>query len=77
MIRAGHLIALCVVSMLTIGVVMVNSAVMSVSRVGLSAPAAPALTADAIIFSRQTLYMALAVVAMGMGGPLRGWAWRV
>ncbi len=70
MIRAGHLIALCVVSMLTIGVVMVNSAVMSVSRVGLSAPAAPALTADAIIFSRQTLYMALAVVAMGIGAML-------
>lgn len=70
MIRAGHVIALCVISLLTIGVVMVNSAVMSVSTVGLNAPSAPALTADAIIFSRQTLYMVLAVGAMAVGAAL-------
>ncbi|MFZ4572759.1 MAG: FtsW/RodA/SpoVE family cell cycle protein [Phycisphaerales bacterium] len=70
MIRAGHVIALCVIALLTIGVVMVNSAVMSVARVGTTAPQVPVLTADAIILSRQTLYMLLAVAAMGVGAML-------
>jgi cell division protein FtsW len=70
MIQARHVIALCVISLLTIGVVMVNSATMSVSRVTLNAPATPIMTAGDIIFSRQTLYMALAIAAMGLGAML-------
>lgn len=49
--------ALCVLALLTVGVVMVNSADMSVGAGG-------AVTAESILLSRSTLYMALAVGAM-------------
>lgn len=66
MLRAGHVIALCALCLLTIGVVMVNSADMRVATVGLDNKS-PAITAPSILFSRPTVYMALALAALGLG----------
>lgn len=78
MLRAGHLIALCVLALLTLGVVMVNSADMQVSRVAAGETIAPALTPMSIITSRSTLYMVLALAALGIGAfvPVRSLAER-
>lgn len=48
---------LCVLALLTLGVVMVNSA-------GMSVEPSQAVTVESILLSRSTVYMALAVVAM-------------
>ncbi len=60
MLRAGHILALCVVALLTLGVVMVNSADM---RVRPESPADPSLRdlLVSVLLSRETLYMALAI----------------
>src|SRR5262245_31372402 len=73
MLRAGQVIALCVIALLTIGVVMVNSAGMSVARVGGTHEPVPTLPARSIILSRSTVYMALAIGVMGVGAmvPVR------
>lgn len=73
MLRAGHVIVLCVLTLLTLGVVMVNSADMEVARVAPGESVAPALTPMSIVTSRSTLYMALALGAMGVGAmvPVR------
>jgi cell division protein FtsW len=73
MLRAGHLIALCVFALLTIGVVMVNSAGMKVHLVGPDGVQDPGISAQTIIFSRTTAYMALALAAMLVGSltPVR------
>lgn len=61
MLRPGQAIALCVIALLLIGVVMVNSA-------GMSVDPRRAVTAESILLSRSTVYMGLAVVAMvGVG----------
>lgn len=86
MLRAGHIIALCVIALLTVGVVMVNSAGMTVSPAQPAAgaalmagpsdstaarrPASEGVTARSILFSRSTVYMALAIGAMGVGAFL-------
>src|SRR3954466_7911989 len=57
MLRPGHAIALCVLSLLTIGVVMVNSADMSIDP-------KEAITPESIILSRSTAYMGLAMLAL-------------
>ncbi|TVQ60976.1 MAG: hypothetical protein EA379_07220 [Phycisphaerales bacterium] len=57
MLRAGHVIGLCVLALLCMGVVMVNSADMSVQR-------AEAVTFGSIIGSRSSWYMLAALVAM-------------
>jgi cell division protein FtsW len=78
MLRPGHVVMLCALALLTIGVVMVNSAAMAVQPLDPAAdPAAAAavsgVTAQSIILSRTTAYMALAVAAMAVASllPLR------
>lgn len=56
MLRPGQVVALCVIALLTVGVVMVNSAGMTVLAEGVSP--------KALLLSRATIYMALAVAAM-------------
>lgn len=56
MLRPGQVVALCVIALLTVGVVMVNSAGMTVLAEGVSP--------KAILLSRSTIYMALAIAAM-------------
>lgn len=72
MLRPGHVIALCVLALLTLGVVMVNSASMGVRIVG-AETTTPPVTPESIIFSRSTAYMGLAMAAMGVGAlvPVR------
>jgi len=87
MLRRGHVIALCVLALLTVGVLMVNSATMTVRRdslpvqAGPDAPvvnSAPTVTAQSILLSRPTIYMGLAIVALGVGAflPVRALAAR-
>ncbi len=81
--RPGQTIALCVLALLMLGVVMVNSANMSVQRVAAEAPSAEGVTARSILLSRSTIYMVLALAAMGLAAllPVRalaeGWAQRL
>jgi cell division protein FtsW len=70
MLRPGQVVALCVFALLTIGVVMVNSAGMHVGPVDGPDEHLPVMTAQQIIFSRSTCYMLLAVAAMGCGALL-------
>ncbi|MCA9305508.1 MAG: cell division protein FtsW [Phycisphaerales bacterium] len=55
--HARHALFLCVLTLLCVGVLAVNSATMSVSD-------GPGVTLQSIIFSRSSAYMALAVCAM-------------
>ncbi len=82
MLRRGHVIALCVLALLTLGVIMVNSATMTVRRDPLavqSAPGAPVVstapvvTPRSVLLSRPTVYMGLALLALGVGAfvPVR------
>lgn len=72
MIRAGHVIALCVLALLTIGVVMVNSASLGVT--GVAGPLAPAgsplqaapMTLKSVLFTSATAHMLVAMVMMGV-----------
>lgn len=57
MLRPGHAVLLCVLALLTVGVVMVNSADMSIDP-------KEAITPESIILSRSTAYMGLAMAAM-------------
>jgi cell division protein FtsW len=57
MLRPGHAVLLCVLALLTIGVVMVNSADLSIDP-------REAVTAQSILLSRSTVYMGLAMLAM-------------
>ncbi len=59
MLRPGQSLMLCVLALLTLGVVMVNSA-------GMSLEPGQAVTLKSILLSRSTVYMALAVAAMGV-----------
>lgn len=63
MLRPGQAIALCVLALLMLGVVMVNSA-------GMSVDPSRAVTIESILLSRSTVYMALAVIAMMAVGLL-------
>jgi cell division protein FtsW len=73
MLRPGQTIGLCVIALLTIGVMMVNSAGMSVAPVDSPDQHIPAVTAQSIIMSRSTVYMGLAALAMAFGAfvPVR------
>lgn len=64
MLRPGHTIVLCVLALLAIGVIMVNSADMSVRSVSADVPVVEPLSALTILTSRSAVYMALAVGAM-------------
>lgn len=70
MLRLGHVIALCALALLMLGVVMVNSASMGVKLVTPGQPAATVITPETIMFSRSTVYMVLALGAMGVGSFL-------
>lgn len=73
MLRPAHLIALCVLAMLTLGVVMVNSAGMTVHLVGSVDGVTqhdPGVTARSILMSRSTAYMGLALVTMTAGAMI-------
>jgi len=79
MLRAGHVIALTVVALLTLGVVMVNSAGMTVAPVtaasalsldAANAPVAGGITWQGILMSRSAVYMGLAILAMGVAVSL-------
>lgn len=59
MLRHGQIVFLCVIALLTLGVVMVNSA-------GMSVDPREAVTVKSILLSRSTVYMALAVAAMAI-----------
>ncbi len=74
--KLGHTIALTVLALLTIGVVMVTSARMEVRPVGELVSTVPGITAESVMFSRQTVYMFLALAAMGVGAylPVRRFA---
>lgn len=79
MLRPGQAIALCVISLLTLGVVMVNSAGMAITPVGGSPGAVSALTKpdavtfSSIVLSRTSLYMVMALMALAAGAmtPIR------
>lgn len=64
MLRPGQVIALCALALLTIGVVMVNSAGMRITPVAGPTAQDSILTPRDIIFSRPTAYMGMALVAM-------------
>jgi cell division protein FtsW len=79
MIRPGHVVALCALALLMIGVVMVHSANLTVA--GVAGPLSPegtrvqasALTVENIVLTSTTAHMAIAVVMMGVFAflPLR------
>jgi cell division protein FtsW len=70
MLRLGHVIALCALALLTLGVVMVNSASMGVHMVTPGTPTPAVITPESIMFSRSTAYMLLALLAMAAGSML-------
>lgn len=74
--RPGHVIAACAIALLALGVVMVNSAGMRVSMVNAGQPVHAGVTAETIVLSRSTAYMALALVGLGIGAfaPVRRWS---
>ncbi|MFO0830659.1 MAG: FtsW/RodA/SpoVE family cell cycle protein [Phycisphaerales bacterium] len=81
MLRPGHTIVLCVLALLAIGVIMVNSADMAVRSVSSDTPVIEPLSVFAILTSRSAVYMTLAVGAMVAAAffPVRklaGWAER-
>ncbi len=61
---------LCALSLLCVGVLMVNSAGLAVARVDSAQDVVPAMTVMSIVKSRSALYMAMAVVAMAVGSVL-------
>ncbi|MDQ7012885.1 MAG: FtsW/RodA/SpoVE family cell cycle protein [Planctomycetota bacterium] len=70
MLRSGQIITLCALALLTLGVVMVNSALMTVAPVDGNGNQLPGVTAESILTSRSTLYMALALAALALGALL-------
>ncbi|MAY75694.1 MAG: stage V sporulation protein E [Phycisphaerae bacterium] len=73
MVTRGNVVMLCALALLTLGVVMVNSAGMSVAPVGETGQLAPGVdpvTFQSILTSRPSLYAVVAVVAMLVCGVL-------
>lgn len=68
MLRPGHVIWLCALALLTIGVLMVNSAGMSVNSTS-------SVTFTSIVLSKSTVYMVLALMAMTAASLLPISAW--
>jgi cell division protein FtsW len=70
MLRPGQVVILCVVALLAVGVIMVNSAVMTVDPVHAAGPPGAddggfCSILRSVVLSRWTAYAALALVAMG------------
>lgn len=78
MLRLGHFIAIGVIALLTIGVVMVNSAGMAVAPIGSEGWSEEGVTPESILLSRSTVYMLLALAALIAGSifPIRSFAER-
>lgn len=76
MLRPRHIITLCALALLMLGVVMVNSALMSVDPVDGQGVQAVGITPESIILSKSTAYMALALAALAGCAllPIRGLA---
>lgn len=55
MLKPGHVLAICCLALLTLGVVMVNSALMDIGR---------PVTVESVLLSRSTIYMGLAMLAL-------------
>ncbi|MBK7405025.1 MAG: FtsW/RodA/SpoVE family cell cycle protein [Phycisphaerales bacterium] len=74
MLRPGHIVTLCVLALLMLGVVMVNSALMTVDPVDGQGVQAVGVTAESIILSKSTAYMGLALAALAGCAllPVRG-----
>jgi cell division protein FtsW len=76
MIRSGHVVALCALALLTVGVVMVNSANVSVTGVAgpLAAEGAPVqaapLSLRAVFFTGASVHMVVALVLMTIAALL-------
>jgi|GEM_PF-574315 len=75
MVRSGHVVMLCALVLLTLGVVMVQSAGMQVRPLQEDmTPAASAavsgVSAESLLTSRTSLYLLLAVIAMGVASRL-------
>lgn len=66
MLRPGHIVTLCALALLTLGVVMVNSALMTVAPIDGNGNQIPGVTAESILTSRSTVYMAMALGALGL-----------
>jgi cell division protein FtsW len=64
MLRPGHVVTLCALALLTLGVVMVNSALMSVAPIDGQSVQSGGITPENIILSKSTVYMALALAAL-------------
>ncbi|MBA4028144.1 MAG: stage V sporulation protein E [Planctomyces sp.] len=62
MLRPGHMVALSALALLTLGVVMVNSALMSVGT--------PGITPASVLASAPTVHMFMAMAAMGLAAWL-------
>lgn len=69
MLRAGHALAIGAIALLTLGVVMVNSAGMNVAPIGSEGASARGVTPETILLSRSTIYMLLALAAL-IGGSI-------
>lgn len=68
--RSGHIIALCALALLTLGVVMVNSAGMQVAVPKAPGVEVPAITARSVLLSAPTVHMLLASIAMALAAHL-------
>lgn len=78
MLRPGQVVALCALSLLCVGVLMVNSADLMVARVESGQDVVPAMTVWGVLKSRATIYLVLACLAMVVGAflPVRAIAAR-
>jgi cell division protein FtsW len=63
-LKPGQILALCVLALLTLGVVMVNSADMAVAPADAGTIRSTGVTPQSILLSRSTAYMGLALAAM-------------
>jgi len=75
MVRSGHVVMLCALVLLTIGVVMVQSAGMSVRPLApdadpTAAAAVSGVSIKSLLTSRTSLYLLLSVIAMGIATRL-------
>ncbi len=69
-LRPGQLVGLCALALLCLGVLMVNSADMMVSRVEDAADIVAPMTVTSVLKSRAATYLALAIAAMIIGAWL-------
>lgn len=75
MVRSGHVVMLCALVLLTIGVVMVQSAGMSVRPLApdadpTEAAAVSGVSIESLLTSRTSLYLLIAITAMGIASVL-------